>query len=174
MSRWLIIAKICLSMRFSLIAPFLINAIATASAQTPFPQFEIATVKPPGPQDRRIARYNYPGGRVILSQYTAAQLLHEALGVQRFQLVGAPAWISDVLLRAAWGRRRNGIGWQRNDGVHCLAVQQVHGRSGPGSNGTNRPLRFHAERSLRSGRARRMVRACSRRTLAMCFARPLF
>ena len=37
--------------------------------------------------------HNYPGGRVVISLYTFAQLLQEALWVQRFQIVGAPAWI---------------------------------------------------------------------------------
>ena len=40
-----------------------------------------------------ITRYNYPGGRVVIRLYTFGQLLHEALGVQRFQVEGAPAWI---------------------------------------------------------------------------------
>jgi uncharacterized protein (TIGR03435 family) len=80
-------------MRLSLVATFFINTFAIALAQNPLPQFEVATVKSPGPQDRFIILYNYPGGRVVISLYTFGQLLHEALGVQRFQVVGAPAWI---------------------------------------------------------------------------------
>jgi uncharacterized protein (TIGR03435 family) len=80
-------------MRLSLLATFFINAFAIAFAQNPLPQFEVATVKSPGPQDRIITLYNYPGGRVVISLYTFALLLHEALGVQRFQVVGTPAWI---------------------------------------------------------------------------------
>ena len=80
-------------MRLSLLATFFMNAFAIAFAQNPLPQFEIATVKSPGPQDRIITLYNYPGGRVVINLYTFALLLHEALGVQRFQVVGAPAWI---------------------------------------------------------------------------------
>lgn len=80
-------------MRLFLLAAFFINAFAIALAQNPQSKFEIATVKSPGPQDRIIALFNYPGGRVVISLYTFAQLLHEALGVQRFQVVGAPAWI---------------------------------------------------------------------------------
>jgi uncharacterized protein (TIGR03435 family) len=80
-------------MRLFLIATFIANAIVISFAQSPLPQFEIATIKSPGPQDRLITLYNYPGGRVVISLYTFALLLHEALGVQRFQLVGAPAWI---------------------------------------------------------------------------------
>jgi uncharacterized protein (TIGR03435 family) len=80
-------------MRLSLLAKFFINAFAIAFAQSPLPQFEVATVKSPGPRDRVITLYNYPGGRVAISLYTCAQLLQEALGVQQFQVVGAPAWI---------------------------------------------------------------------------------
>jgi uncharacterized protein (TIGR03435 family) len=80
-------------MRLFLFTAFCTNAIAIAFAQSPLPQFEIATVKSPGPQDRVITLYNYPGGRVVISLYTFALLLHEALGVQRFQVVGAPSWI---------------------------------------------------------------------------------
>jgi len=76
-----------------LLAAFLINVFGLAFAQNPLPQFEVATVKSQGPQDRVIALYNYPGGRVVISLYTFALLLHEALGVQRFQVMGAPAWI---------------------------------------------------------------------------------
>lgn len=79
-------------MRLILFATFSINAFAIAFAQT-LPQFEIATVKSPGPHDNIITLYNYPGGRVVISLYTFAMLLHEATGVQRFQIVGAPAWI---------------------------------------------------------------------------------
>ena len=82
-------------MRVSLSLPtaFFINACAIAFAQTTLPQFEIATIKPPGSQDHIITLYNYPGGRVMINLYTFALLLHEALGVQRFQIMGAPAWI---------------------------------------------------------------------------------
>jgi uncharacterized protein (TIGR03435 family) len=80
-------------MRLSLLATFFINAFAIAFAQNPLPEFEVASVTSPGPQDRIITLYNYPGGRVVISLYTFALLLHEALGVQRFQVVGAPAWI---------------------------------------------------------------------------------
>jgi uncharacterized protein (TIGR03435 family) len=79
--------------RLTLFAAFLTNAFAAAFAQDPLPHFEVATVKLRGPQDRIIALYNYPGGRVVISLYTFELLLHEALGVQRFQIEGAPAWI---------------------------------------------------------------------------------
>jgi uncharacterized protein (TIGR03435 family) len=80
-------------MRLTLLAAFFINACVIVFAQNPLPQFEVATVKSPGPQDNFIILYNYPGGRVVISLYTFGQLLQEALGVQQFQVVGAPAWI---------------------------------------------------------------------------------
>jgi uncharacterized protein (TIGR03435 family) len=80
-------------MRRSFFTTFFMTALGIAVAQNPLPQFEVATVKSPGPQDRTIALYNYPGGRIVINRYTLASLLHEALGAQRFQIVGAPAWI---------------------------------------------------------------------------------
>ena len=38
-------------MRLFLVAAFFTNAFAITFAQSPLPQFEIATVKSPGPQD---------------------------------------------------------------------------------------------------------------------------
>jgi uncharacterized protein (TIGR03435 family) len=80
-------------MRLSFLATFFVSALAVAFAQDPLPHFEVATVKSPGPQDRAIGLYNYPGGRVAISLYTFALLLQEALGVQRFQVASAPGWI---------------------------------------------------------------------------------
>jgi uncharacterized protein (TIGR03435 family) len=85
--------KMRLTLFATLLATVFISSFAIAFAQNPLPQFEVATVKSPGPQDRAITLYNYPGGRVTISLYTFALLLREALGVQRFQVVGAPAWI---------------------------------------------------------------------------------
>ncbi len=56
-------------MRLSLLATFFINAFAIALAQNPLPEFEVASVTSPGPQDRIITLYNYPGGRVVLSLF---------------------------------------------------------------------------------------------------------
>lgn len=69
------------------------SAQVVLHAQDQLPRFEVATVKPPGQQDRIIALFNYPGGRITISMYTFAQLLREALGVQRFQVEGAPEWL---------------------------------------------------------------------------------
>ena len=80
-------------MRLPMLAAFFTNVFAVAFAQNPLPRFEVASVKSPRPQDRRITVFNYPGGRVVISLYTFEMLIHEALGVQRFQVVGAPDWI---------------------------------------------------------------------------------
>jgi uncharacterized protein (TIGR03435 family) len=59
---------------------------------TPPPQFEIATVKPMELRGHSIVLFNYPGGRVLISNYSFQMLLEEALKVRRFQVMGAPAW----------------------------------------------------------------------------------
>lgn len=80
-------------MRSSLFASFLINVLGIALAQNALPRFEVVSVKSPGLRDGNIELDNYPGGRVVINMFTFAQLIHEALGVQRFQVVGGPAWI---------------------------------------------------------------------------------
>jgi uncharacterized protein (TIGR03435 family) len=66
----------------------------------------------------------------VISLYTFALLLHEALGVQRFQLVGAPAWIDSerFLIEAkppassklsSFTRRIARHRWSRNSGRCC-------------------------------------------------------
>jgi len=82
-----------MKVRLIVAATFFISAFDMAFAQNQLPQFEIASIKSPGPQDRIIALFNYPGGRIVISLYTFALLLQEALGAQRFQVKGAPAWI---------------------------------------------------------------------------------
>jgi uncharacterized protein (TIGR03435 family) len=67
--------------------------LKAALAQDTLPQFEVATVKLPGAADRVIALFNYPGGRIQITNYTFEQLLEEAFRIQRFQISGAPGWI---------------------------------------------------------------------------------
>ncbi len=70
-----------------------LTLLATAAlAQQSLPRFEVASVKPPGPKDRFIILFNYPGGMIRITNYTCEQLLEESLRVQRFQISGAPAW----------------------------------------------------------------------------------
>jgi saccharopine dehydrogenase (NAD+, L-lysine-forming) len=59
--------------------------------------------------------------------------------------------ISDVLRRAVRRRKRNGVRWKRDHGVHRLPTQPVDGRSSDRSNGPDWTIRFHAGAGLRSG-----------------------
>jgi hypothetical protein len=76
-------------MRLSLPATFFINAFAVAFAKT---RCRSSRSRLSNRRSRRTASSrctNYPGARVVISLYTFALLLHEALGVLRFQVVGA-------------------------------------------------------------------------------------
>ncbi len=52
-------------------------------------------MKRPSATDRVISLFNYPGGRIHITNYTFEQLLEEAFSVQQFQIAGAPGWIDD-------------------------------------------------------------------------------
>jgi uncharacterized protein (TIGR03435 family) len=68
--------------------------MSSAMAQdAKLPSFEVASIKPSGPQSKIIGMYTYRGGRVTVENYTLAQLLEEALHVQRFQITGGPEWV---------------------------------------------------------------------------------
>jgi uncharacterized protein (TIGR03435 family) len=56
--------------------------------------FEVASVKPSGPQEHELnGFYTYPGGRVVGKGMWLSYLMQIAFNVQRFQIVGAPTWI---------------------------------------------------------------------------------
>jgi uncharacterized protein (TIGR03435 family) len=59
------------------------------------PGFEVASVKPAGPQDRVIGMFTWPGGRITVTLYTLKMLIHEAYGVQAFQISGGPRWMDE-------------------------------------------------------------------------------
>lgn len=91
---------------FALVAiPAAILALAAVQATVPPPQaeanldaaslphFEVATIKPTDPHVRYVGmRKISPGGYVLYSAYTLSQLLHDALGVEDFQVSGGPKW----------------------------------------------------------------------------------
>jgi uncharacterized protein (TIGR03435 family) len=56
-------------------------------------EFEVASVKPSTPQERDISMFTYPGGRIIVRNFTLRQLIEHAYGVERVQVLGGPAWI---------------------------------------------------------------------------------
>jgi uncharacterized protein (TIGR03435 family) len=72
-------------------------ALRGLSAQPPPdpPAFEVASIKPTSPQQRILAIYTYPGGRITVTMYTLRQLLEEAFNVQSFQISGDPRWINE-------------------------------------------------------------------------------
>ena len=67
-----------------------------SAAQKPpasLPQFEAASVRPSGPNERELngLRTN-PGGRIIGKGVRAQYLIMVAFNIQQFQIVGAPVW----------------------------------------------------------------------------------
>src|SRR5580658_6761853 len=56
-------------------------------------EFEVASLKPTPPQEREIALYTWPGGRITVTNFTLRQLIQQAYGVEKFQISGGPAWI---------------------------------------------------------------------------------
>jgi uncharacterized protein (TIGR03435 family) len=59
------------------------------------PSFEVASVKPTSPQQRILAIYTWPGGRITVTMYTLQQLMEEAFDVRSFQISGGPNWIHE-------------------------------------------------------------------------------
>lgn len=67
------------------------SAARTAPAR--LPQFEAASVRPTGPNDRELnGLRTFPGGRITGKGVRAQYLIMVAFNVQRFQIVGAPVW----------------------------------------------------------------------------------
>jgi uncharacterized protein (TIGR03435 family) len=56
-------------------------------------EFEVASVKPSTPLERDITLATYPGGRIIVRNFTLKQLMKQAYGVERFQITGGPSWL---------------------------------------------------------------------------------
>lgn len=66
-----------------------------AGAQASLPEFEVASVRPSGPNQREInGLYTYPGGRVVCNGCTLQYLIMEAFDVRLFQISGGPSWIN--------------------------------------------------------------------------------
>ncbi|HEY4379657.1 MAG TPA: TIGR03435 family protein [Acidobacteriaceae bacterium] len=65
-----------------------------ASVGSALPEFEVATVKPADPSGGPVGAFTYPGGRVVLRQFTLQYLVVEAFQVQRYQIEGGPVWIT--------------------------------------------------------------------------------
>jgi uncharacterized protein (TIGR03435 family) len=62
-----------------------------AFAQAPWLSFEVASVKPSGPNDHLMFRLQ-PGGRYIATGLTLKTLISNAYGVPEFRISGGPGW----------------------------------------------------------------------------------
>jgi uncharacterized protein (TIGR03435 family) len=66
--------------------------LRTAAAQV---AFEIASVKAADPGINQVVDFRaYPGGRVVVTNYTLTMLMAEAYGVSEYCLTGGPTWVS--------------------------------------------------------------------------------
>jgi uncharacterized protein (TIGR03435 family) len=66
-------------------------------ATTPLPDFEVASIRLSGPNQRELnGIYTYPGGRVVCKGCTVQYLIMAAFDVQQFQISGGPEWITLV------------------------------------------------------------------------------
>jgi uncharacterized protein (TIGR03435 family) len=59
------------------------------------PAFEVASVKPSGPQSKTLGIYTFPGGRLTAENRTLQNLMEEAFGVQAFQISGGANWVRE-------------------------------------------------------------------------------
>lgn len=74
------------------IAVLALRGLSAQPAPEP-PAFEVASVKPSGPQSKTIGIYTFPGGRITAENYTLGMLMEEAFSVQRFQISGGANWV---------------------------------------------------------------------------------
>jgi uncharacterized protein (TIGR03435 family) len=76
-------------------AIFLVNGKAFSQSQA-LPSFDVASVKPAGPDGPNdIGLYTYAGGRIVAHNYTLRQLIRNAFAVESFQISGGPGWIDE-------------------------------------------------------------------------------
>jgi uncharacterized protein (TIGR03435 family) len=68
---------------------------AFSQSQT-LPSFEVASVRPAGPDGPYdIGLYTYAGGRIVAHNYTLRQLIRDAFAVEPFQISGGPGWMDE-------------------------------------------------------------------------------
>jgi uncharacterized protein (TIGR03435 family) len=76
-------------------ALFLVDGRAFSQSQA-LPSFDVASVKPAGPDGPNdIGLYTYAGGRIVAHNYTLRQLIRNAFAVESFQISGGPGWIDE-------------------------------------------------------------------------------
>jgi uncharacterized protein (TIGR03435 family) len=86
------------------VAPVVLGRVQTKPPQTqpqvapqPVPTFEVASIKPANPQIGIIGTSTYPGGRLVITNYTLRMLIHEAYGVDDYQISGSAGWTGEEL-----------------------------------------------------------------------------
>lgn len=79
---------------FGILFPsFVCGQASAAAGQSLAPEFEVASVRPSGPDMREInGFYTYPGGRVVGHGCTVEYLVMIAYNVQLFRISGGPSW----------------------------------------------------------------------------------
>jgi uncharacterized protein (TIGR03435 family) len=82
----------------------LISSAAAFAQQAAQPQFEVASIKPSDPNERRFMFRMMPGGGIDLHGVTLKALVQQAYDVRDFQVSGGPGWIGadryDIIAKA--------------------------------------------------------------------------
>jgi len=67
--------------------------VQAQTAPADLPQFEVASVRPSGPNGRELnGLRTYPGGRIVGKGARVQYLIMVAFNLERFQIVGGPGW----------------------------------------------------------------------------------
>ena len=99
-------------------------AAAIACAQTR-PSFEVASIKPINPEDRRLSFNIQPGGRLILKT-TLNKLIGFAYDLKPFQIVGGPAWMGSDLFEITAKAEESAKPDQINLMLQSLLAERFH------------------------------------------------
>lgn len=78
--------------RLSLLAA--VAALGQAQSPNVRAQFEVASIKPHPGIGNLVHIQPYPGGRLVVENFTLRLLMQNAYGVQPFQILGGPGWIN--------------------------------------------------------------------------------
>jgi uncharacterized protein (TIGR03435 family) len=76
----------------SRLAGFVSIAALFLGAATAQEAFEVASVKPTNPDEPRVVWLTYPGGRVVITNYTLTLLIEAAYGSSIYRIEGGPDW----------------------------------------------------------------------------------
>jgi uncharacterized protein (TIGR03435 family) len=69
--------------------------LALGAAYAQQPAFEVATVKPSGPDERSIGMFVHAGGRMTITNYTLRMLVHDAYLIPDYLIDGGPKWATE-------------------------------------------------------------------------------